>query len=205
MKMRSNCLMLLFFAGVVFISCDDDGGSGTRSVIIAGDPEGAAFFSELAEPDTMIYTKVHTATRDFDLDDDGRMDITIISERDTIYDAGLAVRTTRQLSIVATDPQDNPLFVSTLNQLVRIYGRGIVINLNNSIWTALTSTPMILASSDQDLTSGQTDIGGNWNSTIQQSMGFLLPGDPEIMAWLELSVLGIDSYVYHDHASFTLD
>lgn len=206
--MRSNLFLLLMVISTIALSgCNGDDDDAVRTIIIAGDPEGADFFSDLPEPDTMLFTNIHVTPREFDINNDGVMDVTFIAERDTVTDGGIPVRAVRKLSIRATDEESNiPVFVSTLDNLVRVYGRGLVINRNNALWTTLRNeTPLVLAGLDQDLTTGQTDQSGNWNALREACIGFLMPSDPEVMVWFEISVLGADNWIYNDHAAFTLE
>ena len=203
-KLKFFTLLTLTILATTIWGCKEDSQS-PRTVIIAGDPEGATYFSDLMEPDSMIFNSIHSSSRDFDLDNDGVMDITITSMRDTIYDAGIAITETRQLAIRGTDPENNVVFISTLGQETHIYGRGQVINRNNAIWTALQEDPILMAGSTQNLLNGQTEITGNWNSMTAVCLGFLLPRDEEWLAWLELTVRNVDNFYYNDHAAYILD
>lgn len=204
---RYPFLLLVMLGTIAFSGCNGDDDDAVRTIIISGDPEGADFYSDLPEPDTMLFTNIHVTTREFDINNDGVMDVTFIAERDTIVDGGTPVRAVRKLSIRATDEENNvQVFVSTLNGQVRAYGRGMVINRNNAIWTTLREEmPLVLAGLDQSLTSGQTDESGNWNALMEHCIGFLMPSNPEVMTWFEIDVLSADSWVYHDHAAFTLE
>ena len=202
--MKRVLIFLVVMTTVIIMGCKDDDGA-ERTIIIAGDPEGAFYYSDIPEPDTMIFSGIHMTTRDFDLNNDGVMDISFVAERDTTLDGDTPSSTTKALRIRATDPSDNPVFISTLGDDVRAYSRGQVINRNNAIWTTLTATPLVLTEIEQNLTSGQTDETGNWNGLREQCIGFILPQSPEIMMWFEMGVLNGDSWIYNDHAAFTLD
>ena len=89
---------------------------------------------------------------------------------------------------------------------IRSYGKAQFITFNNTAWLLVTENPIILASSRQDLTSGQSEIIGEWNGLKQQFMGVFIQSDTGvIMSWIELSVLSFDNYVLHNAATYQLD
>ena len=204
--MRFLCIALLPVVLITAVACDDDPDPDSRDSVLAGETEEALFYSNLQEPDTTLNDNIHTTTREVELDGQPGADLLIISEMDTIFDAmDRPIRATKQLSIQSADDAD-PVLVAINGDTPRVYGKAQEITRNNTTWLLVTDAKIVLASSDQDLTSGQSVIEGEWNGLKQQFMGVLLPrGSDELIGWIELSVINFDNYVFINNASYLLD
>lgn len=206
----AKTLFLLYVAiaaSLMLSSCDNDPEPSARDSILTGESEGALFYSNLVEPDTTLNDNIHVTTREVELDGEPGADLLIVAEMDTILDAdNNPVSATKRLSIRAADGA-NPISVAVLGtNSVRVYGAAQFITFNNTAWLLVTDDPITLASSSQNLTTGQSEIEGEWNGQIQQYMGLLLQGETAVlMSWVELSVLSFDNYVFHNSATYVLD
>jgi hypothetical protein len=210
-KLRSmgkaiGCSVIALMA-VTIISCDDDPEPTNRDSVLTGEFEGALFYSDLQEPDTTLKDIIHVTTREVELDGEPGADLLIIAEMDTIFDGNNnPVAATKRLSIKAVDNAGPVSVAVTGTDAARIYGKAQFITFNNTAWLLVTDDPIILASSRQDLTSGQSVVEGEWNGLVKQFMGLLLIRNGlDLMSWVELSVLSFDNYVFHNTATYALD
>ena len=146
-------------------------------------------------------------TREVELDGQPGADLLIVAEMDTIFDAmDRPVSATKSLSLRAADGAEPVSVAITGIQDVRSYGKAQFITFNNTAWLLVDENPIVLAASNQDLTSGQSIVQGEWNGLKQQFMGLLLQrSGNEFISWVELSVLSFDNYVFHNCATFELD
>ncbi len=198
---------ILTLISITIVSCDDDPQPTNRDSVLTGEFEDALFYSDLQEPDTTLKDNIHVTTREVELDGEPGADLLIIAEMDTIYDgSNNPVAATKRLSIKTADNADPISVAVTGTDAVRIYGKAQFITFNNTAWLLVTDQPIILASSRQDLTSGQSVIEGEWNGLVKQYMGLLLiRNGVDLMSWVELSVLSFDNYVFHNSATYALD
>lgn len=205
-SMRFLCIALLPVILITAVACDDDPDPNSRDSVLAGETEEALYYSALQEPDTTLNDNIHTTTREVELDGQPGADLLIISEMDTIFDAmDRPIRATKQLSIRSADDAD-PILIAINGDTPRIYGRAQEITRNNTAWLLVSDAKIVLASSDQDLTSGQSVIEGDWNGAIKQFMGVLMPrGSNELLSWIELTVINFDNYVFINNAAYILD
>ncbi len=200
--------LLLAILALSVVSCDDDDPApDSRDSVLTGEFEDALFYTNLQEPDTTLMDNIHVTTREIELDGQPGADLLIVAEMDTILDADdNPIAATKRLSLRAADGA-NPISVAVTGiDEVRSYGKAQFITFNNTAWLLVTDSPIILASSRQDLTSGQSEITGLWNGLIKQYMGVFLQSDTGVlMSWIELSVLNFDNYVFHNAATYQLD
>ena len=208
MNMKTYLYTVAILAVLALAWACNDNAEPSRTSIVAGVTDEASFFSDLAEPDTMINDGIHSTTMALDIDGDGTDDLLIVSAMDTIYDMNNnPERALKQLHISAAQSNTDQIRVAATGPLTsRMYGRGQVISRNETLWVNLDSDAFILAGSDQDLTTGQSVIIGNWNGANREFLGLLLQkGGSELLAWVELSVISFDNYVYFNHCSYNLD
>ena len=204
-KLLTLIIMALSIAGIT--SCDDDPEPSGRDAVLTGEFEDAFFYSNLTEPDTFLNDNIHRTTREVELDGEQGADLLIIAEMDTVLDAmNRPMSATKRLSIAAPDNADPVSVAITGFQDVRSYGKAQFITFNNTAWLLLDENKITLASSEQDLSSGQSIIVGEWNGLTKQYMGILLQRDgKELISWVELSVLSFDNHVFHNSATFELE
>lgn len=198
-----------FFAVVLLFvlnGCQKDNTMGPDEFLVqVGTLENSTYASYLVKPDTVFFNTFHNTPREIDLDGDLECELCLVSAEyctnstTIVRELKIVSGTTRadNISIVSVNP--NPPYMA------KQFSPGSMIDINKE-FSYYLSTELVLSRYSYDLQSGSEVFEGNWNGKSEKCLIVRYEKDGiTYSAWVELSVLQYDNYVFHNFATFRKD
>jgi len=190
--MMRRTLGLLAILAVTFLACggDDDGGGITdeQRQLVMGQSEGVGlFFTGLTDPLVLARDEVHSNVREFDLNSDGVIDISIRAFQEFSGNKGLTISTENDSTVVSL----------TTDTVIKALEEGDIVTLTTETWGAADQLP--LAVSESGNTTGVWNMLGRRYVAVRMDIG-----NSRFLAWIELSVEDFDNYSFYNLALRTV-
>lgn len=176
----------------------------------AGQVEDALYYSDFAQPDSILINQIHRHSNPVDIDNDGIIEFDIISneERVTVTDYNQNEREYYVKTLYLSKRKENvQVSVESIDitNYVGIISKNTSLSFDHQVWNTLDSVK-IFCQWERNIDAGFSYDFGIWNNQSNKyfAVNFQHEGKT-IIGWVEISILEYDNYILHNFASFNLE